>query len=145
VPGSFRPVEQLFCLALRGDAVPKVIVESMPYLLSTVKWKSRLIMAYAREVGDARVLTRLGWLADITRSLHKAGHLAEAATQRGALNTLIKKASKGEKADSLGHPASDWATVPVVNMRWNMTYAANIDEFKKRVEQLRALKPARKA
>lgn len=143
IPGAFRPVEQLICLAIRGDAVPRLIVESMPYLLATVKWKSRLITAYAREVGDSRVLTRLGWLADITRSLYKAGQLAEAANQRGALNTLSKKATKGEKADSLGHPASDWATVPVVNMRWNMTYASNMDDFKKRVEQLRALKPVR--
>ena len=72
VPGAFRPIEQLLAVVLKGDLIPKTVVESMPYLLATTRWRSRLILAYAREVGDPRVLGRLGWLADVTRSLHKA-------------------------------------------------------------------------
>lgn len=143
VPGAFRPIEQLLTVVMKGDQVPKLIVESMPYLLATTRWRSRLLLAYARETGDPRVLGRLGWLTDVTRSLHKAGHLVEAQAQRGPLLTITKKAVKGEKSDSLGHPAADWSTVPVVNMRWNITYAANVDQFKVRVEQLRKLKPVR--
>jgi len=143
VPGAFRPIEQLLAVILAGDLVPKIIVESMPYLLATTRWRSRLLLAYAREVGDVRVPGRLGWLADVTRSLFKAGQLVEAQSQRGPLLTITKKATKNEKSDSLGHPAADWSTVPVVNMRWNITYAASADQFKHRVEQLRKLKPVR--
>lgn len=145
VPGAFRPIEQLLCLVLKGDSVPKLLIESMPYLLATTKWKSRLILAYGREVGDSRVLTRLGWLADITRSLFKAGHLPEAEAQRGPLLTLTKKTSRGEKPDSLGNPAADWDTLPVVNNRWNMTYVATAEQFKVRAEQLRKLKVVQEA
>lgn len=140
VPGAFRPIEQLLCLVMKGDAVPKLLVESMPYLMSTTPWKSKLVLAYGREVGDGRVLTRLGWLADITRSLHKAGHLPEAEAQRGPLLTLTKKTSRGEKPDGMGNPAADWDTLPVVNNRWNMTYVASAEQFKARAEQLRKLK-----
>ncbi|MFO0813354.1 MAG: helix-turn-helix transcriptional regulator [Gemmatales bacterium] len=143
VPGAFRPLEQLICLAIRGDNVPKQLIESMPYLLATTRWKSRLVLAYAREVADGRVGTRLGWLADVTRSLFKAGHLPEADGQKGALLTLTKKTSKGDKPDSLGHPAADWATVPAINMRWNMTYVATAEQFKERVIALRAMQPVR--
>ncbi len=143
VPGAFRPLEQLLTVVLKGDLVPKNIVESMPYLLATNRWRSRLLLAYAREAGDARVLGRLGWLADVTRSLHKAGQLVEAQAQAAPLLTITKKATKSEKSDSLGHPAADWSTVPVVNMRWNITYTASADQFKLRVEQLRKLRPVR--
>lgn len=141
VPGAFRPVEQLIVLILKGDQIPKLIIESMPYLLAVTRWRSRLLLAFARDAGDSRVLARLGWLADITRSLHKAGHLAEAQAQRAALLTLTKKATKATRQDSLGHPAGDFDTVPVISTRWNISYAANMDSFKKRAEQLRALRP----
>lgn len=143
IVGACRPLEQLLCQAIRGDSVPTIIVESFPYLLATTKWKSRLILAYARETGDGRVLTRLGWLADIARSLNKAGDLPEAEHQRAPLLTLTKKATKGEKADSLGHPAGDFATVTVLNMRWNITYSGTADAFKARAQALRAMKPTR--
>ncbi|HMP16487.1 MAG TPA: hypothetical protein PKD72_05655, partial [Gemmatales bacterium] len=143
VIGAARPLELLLCQALRGDVVPAIIVDSFPYLLASTRWRSRLVLAYAREVGDSRVMTRLGWLADVTRNLYKAGELAEAENQRGPLLTLTKKATRGEKADSLGHPAGDFATVTVLNMRWNITYAGTADDFKKRILALRALKPVR--
>jgi transcriptional regulator with XRE-family HTH domain len=141
IVGACRPLEQLLCLALKGDAIPNIIVESYPYLLASTKWRSRLVLAYAKEVGDGRVLTRLGWLADIARTLHKAGDLPEAENQRGPLFTLTKKAPKGDKSDSLGHPAGDFATVTVINMRWNITYDGSAEAFKKRTMELRALKP----
>lgn len=141
VPGAFRPVEQLLTVVLRGDAVPKTIIESMPYLLATNHWRSRLMLAYAREAGDPRVPSRLGWLADISRSLHKAGFLSEAQANRAALLTLTKKTSRAAKQDSLGHPAGDFDSSPIINSRWNMSYAGSLDQFKTRVEQLRALRP----
>jgi transcriptional regulator with XRE-family HTH domain len=143
VPGAYRPIELLLCQAMRGDTIPKPLIESMPWLLATTKWKSRLVLAYAREVGDGRVPTRLGWLADVARSLFKAGHLPEADRQKGPLLTLTKKTTKGDKPDSLGHPAGDWATVPAINMRWNMTYVATADQFKERAAALRAMQPVK--
>lgn len=142
VPGAFRPIEQLLTLILKGDQVARMLVESMPYLLATTPWRSRLMLAYARETGDVRVRSRLGWLADITRSLHKAGHLPEAQSRRGALLTLTKKTTKGDKQDSLGSPAGDFDTLPVISNRWNMSFAGSVEQFKTRVEQLRALRPA---
>src|SRR5262245_40890617 len=107
VPGAFRPLELLLAQTLRGDAFPKKLIESIPYVLATNSWRSRLALAYAREVGDPRVLTRLGWLADVTRTLFRTGQLPEAQERRGALFTLMKKTAKSPKPDGLGHPATD--------------------------------------
>jgi transcriptional regulator with XRE-family HTH domain len=145
VPGAFRPLELLLAQTLRGDVFSKKLIESIPYLLATAPWRSRLVLAYGREVGDPRVLTRLGWLADVTRTLHKTGQLTEAQERRGALFTLVKKTTKSSKPDGLGHPATDWSGIPPVYKRWNITYAGTLDQFHQRVEQLRQLRPVREA
>ena len=70
-----------------------------------------------------------------------AGHLPEAQANRAALLTLTKKTTKAPKQDSLGHPAGDFDSSPIIHSRWNMSYAGSIDQFKARTEQLRALRP----
>ncbi len=143
VPGAFRPLEQLLAQTLRGDQISTKIIEAIPYVLATNLWRSRLLLAYGQDVGDVRVLSRLGWLADVTRTLNKNGLFAEAQTRRGSLLALTKKTSKAAKPDSLGHPATDWHSVPSVYKRWNVTYAAGLDQFKQRIDQLRNLRPVR--
>jgi len=145
VPGAFRPVELLFAQTLRGDELNRTLIEAIPYVLATNPWRSRLLLAYGREVGDPRVLTRLGWLADVTRTLHKTGQLPEAQERRPALLTLVKKTSKGQRPDGLGHPATDWASVPPVYKRWNVTYSGSLEHFRQRTDHLRKLRPARES
>jgi transcriptional regulator with XRE-family HTH domain len=141
VPGAFRPLEQLLVQTLRGDELPIKLVEAIPYVLATTPWKSRLLLAFGRDAGDDRVLTRLGWLADVTRTLNKIGQLPEAQNRRGALQTITKNTAKAPRPDGLGHPATDWSIVPAVYKRWNITYAGGLESFKQRADQLRKLKP----
>jgi hypothetical protein len=101
---------------------------------------------------EPRVVIRLGWLCDVTRTLHKTGQLAEAQDRRAALFTMVKlagkevkKAGKSQKPDGLGHPATDWSGIPPVYKRWNITYAGTLEHFRNRVDQLRQLRPAREA
>jgi transcriptional regulator with XRE-family HTH domain len=145
VPGAFRPLELLLPLALRGDGLNRKLVEAMPYVLAINSWRSRRVLTYGREVGDPRVLTRLGWLADVARTLYREGQLPEAEERRAALATLIKKtrAAKAPKPDGLGHPATDWSHLPGMYRRWNVSYTGSIDHFRQRAEHLRKLRPAR--
>lgn len=145
VPGAFRPLELLLTQTLRGDELNKKLIEAIPYLLATTPWRSRLLLAYAREGGDPRVLTRLGWLADVTRTLHKTGQLPEAQDRRPALYTLVKKTTKSQRPDGLGHPATDWGGVPPVYKRWNITYSGTLEHFRQRIDHLRKLRPVREA
>jgi transcriptional regulator with XRE-family HTH domain len=145
VPGAFRPFEQLLAQMLRGDVVSPQLVESVPYLLATVPWRSTLVLAFTRTSDDQRVGARIGWLADVARSLNRTGGLAEAEARRPALQTLARKTAgaKADRPDSLGHPATDWSVVPAVYRRWNVTYAGSLESFKKRCEVLRSLRPVR--
>jgi transcriptional regulator with XRE-family HTH domain len=145
VPGAFRPLEQLLPLALRGDGINRKLLESMPYVLAINVWRSTRLLAHGRQVGDPRVLLRLGWLADVTKALYRAGQLPEAEGRRGALAAMIKKTKgqKSQKPESLGHPATDWSSVPSVYKRWNVSYAGSLDHFRQRTEHLRKLRPVR--
>jgi transcriptional regulator with XRE-family HTH domain len=143
VPGAFRPFEQLVTHVLQGDVINPKLIEAIPYLLATNPWKSRLLLAFGQASLDVRVIPRIGWIADVTRALHKIGNLPEAQSCRAPLATVIKRTAKAPKPDSLGHPATDWAVVPAVYKRWNITYSGSLDSFKQRIDQLRQLRPVR--
>lgn len=138
VPGAFRPVEQVLALAVSGDSPEPRIVEAIPAVLAWNWWYVPLLQSYGT-VYDSRAAHRLGWLADVTLTIHRSHGFPGGCREQRKLELFVEWATPRAEDDSLGHPVDDAKKRPPVSKRWKVTYAADLSTFKERAEQLRAL------
>jgi len=139
VPGAFRPVEQVLALAVSGDSPEPRVVEAMPAVLAWNSWRVPLLRAYST-VHDSRAAPRLGWLADVALTIHRSQVFPGGCHAQRRLEQFVKWSMPRAGEDSLGHPAEDGRTLPPVSKRWKVTYAADLATFRRRAEQLWALR-----
>ncbi len=134
VPGAFRRGEQVLVLALQGNRPEPRVVEAVPFVLAQRKLNVPLTLAFAR-LYDPRAATRLGWLSDITLALaRQKGFLTEVKWE-AQLSRLIAAAKKfPTPEDSLGHPGH--GKRHPIWLRWSITYAADLEDFRRRSIEL---------
>jgi transcriptional regulator with XRE-family HTH domain len=141
VPGAFRPVEQVVAVALSGDQVEPRVVEAVPAILAWNDWNVRLLHGYARAY-DRRVSHRAAWLADVAQTIHTQHGFPGGCVNPRKLSALWRYTKRPAEPDSLGYP-SDEASLPPVSRRWNITYAADLETFRRRAEHLHELRTSK--
>ena len=129
MPGAFRRPEQIVPLALRGDNPDPRVVEAIPFVLARQPLVVPLTLAFA-DFYDSRIRARLAWLSKITLVLEQSNRFPIAIESERQLSAFIRRATKPDKPDSLGHPSRQ--KPPPIWARWNITYAGTLDDFYKR-------------
>ncbi|HKI35527.1 MAG TPA: hypothetical protein VKA46_26965 [Gemmataceae bacterium] len=123
---------------LSGDQVEPRVVEALPAVLAWNDWNVRLLEGYARTY-DRRVRYRAAWLADVAQTIHTHHGFPGGCVNPRTLSALWRRAKRPSEPDSLGYPA-DQESLPPVSRRWNITYAADLDSFRRRAEHLHSLR-----
>lgn len=141
VPGAFRPAEQLIALVLCGDEVEPRVVEAVPAVLAWNNWSPRVLKAYARAL-DRRAPHRVAWLADVAQTIHTQHGFPGGCVNPQKLPALWHRVKRPAEPDGLGYP-TDEASLPPVSRRWNVTYAADLETFRRRAEHLHELRTSR--
>jgi transcriptional regulator with XRE-family HTH domain len=139
VPGAFRPPEQIVACAVSGDLPDPRIVEALPAVLAWNSWNEHLLRAYARSQ-DPRAASRLAWLADIALTIHKAHRFPGGFVDPINLSRFVRRPRAGPVPDDLGRPTQSEEELPPVSRRWNILYAANLEQFHARARHLLTLR-----
>jgi transcriptional regulator with XRE-family HTH domain len=135
VPGSFRHAEEVIVLALGGDRPEPRVVEAIPYVLTVRKLRPVLLSAFA-EVHDRRVFTRLAWLCDIALALSRKSDYPAPVRFEDQFRSILALGHKAPEPDSLGHPGT--GPLSPIWRRWNITYAATLDDILRRTLEVHA-------
>jgi transcriptional regulator with XRE-family HTH domain len=141
VPAAFRPAEQVVALVLSGDEVEPRVVEAVPAVLAWNDWNVRILEGYARAY-DRRASHRAAWLADVAQTIHTQHGFPGGCVSPRKLSAVWRRAKRPAEPDSLGYPTNE-ASLPPVSRRWNITYAADLDTFRRRAEHLHELRTSR--
>lgn len=134
VPAAYLPPEQVVALILGEDVVEPRIVEALPAVLAWNPWNERLLEAYAASYHPLAP-GRLGWLADVTLTLHRNGGFPGGCVAPKTLAAFLQRVRPAAEPDSLGWPATKPILSPVWK-RWNIIYGASLQEFRQRAEHL---------
>jgi transcriptional regulator with XRE-family HTH domain len=134
VPGAFRPREQVLALALSGNSPEPRIIEAIPAVLAWNRWDSLLLEPFAHRY-DPRAMYRITWLADVALTIHKNQGFPGGCPAKNVLAAFVQSINKPMGDDSLGHPAKK-EQLPPVSLRWRITYAATLERFRQRAEDL---------
>jgi transcriptional regulator with XRE-family HTH domain len=137
VPGAFRPPEQILAWVLSGNLPEVRLVEAVPAVLAWNHWNVRLLEAYGYTY-DRRAVTRLAWLADVALTIHRTWTFPGGCPAKQQLDEFLTRIPQPEEHDSLGRPDGEGKFSPV-SKRWKITYAANLDDFRRRAEHLHSL------
>ena len=139
VPGAFRPPEEVVARAVAGPTPEVRIVEGVPAVLAWNRWQAPLLRAFAKTTGP-RTVYRLAWLADLALALNRMGGFPGGCPGKEDLAAFVKKVRKPALAawDDLGKPARAPAASPLWK-RWRINYAADLDTFRQRAQQLASL------
>jgi transcriptional regulator with XRE-family HTH domain len=140
VPGAFRHPEEVVALAVTGEEPAARIVEGVPAILAWNRWDRFLLRAFARASGR-RTVYRLAWLAEVALAVDRMGGFPGGCPGKEDLATFvkgIKKPSPHRRWDGLGKPAHESPTSPLWK-RWRINYAADLDTFRQRADQLASL------
>jgi transcriptional regulator with XRE-family HTH domain len=143
VPGAFRPTEQLVALVLSGDQVEPRVVEAVPAVLAWNTWNPRLLKGFAR-ARDRRAAHRVAWLAEVAQTIHAQHGFPGGCFRPQKLSALWRGVKRPVEPDGLGYP-TDEASLPPVSRRWNVTYAADVETFRRRAEHLHQLRTSQGA
>lgn len=138
VPGAFRPPEQILALVVAGGEVKARLVEAVPAVLAWNDWDPRLLEAFA-SVYDRRGPARLGWLADVARSIHRHWGFPGGCPAAERLDAYLRRTPFPTETDSLGYGEDDGPRSPIWR-RWKITYPADLDTFRKRAEHLASMR-----
>jgi transcriptional regulator with XRE-family HTH domain len=140
VPGAFRPPEQVVALALRGHQPEPRIVEAIPAILAWNSFFAPLLLAYS-ERHDPRVTRRVGWLADVTLTIHRTQGFPGGCRDQILLEQLVVACSRDvpTTSDDLGRVALEPIQHPAWK-RWRITYAGSLSAFVERAEHLHKLR-----
>jgi transcriptional regulator with XRE-family HTH domain len=134
VPGAFRPREEVLAIAVSGNSPDPRIIEAIPAVLAWNRWDLLLVEPYAHRYDD-RAAHRIGWLADVALTLHKHRGFPGGCPAQSQLTALVRSLTKPKRKDDLGRPTTG-GQLPPVSLRWNITYAASLETFRKRAEHL---------
>ncbi len=137
VPGACRPVEEVLTLAVSGDRVDPRVIEALPAVLAWNPWDAGVLEAYGRR-GDSRAAHRLAWLTSVAWTIQTNEGFPGGTRNSSRFEAFCRTIRPPEAPDSLGFPTLDDA-LPPVSRRWNVTYAADLNTFRRRAEHLLSL------
>jgi transcriptional regulator with XRE-family HTH domain len=141
VPGTYRPKEEVLALAIGTERPEPRVIEALPAVLAWNRWRPGLLEAFAR-VTHPKVLTRLGWLTEITLLLDRTGGFPGGLVGANDLTEFLTKVDRPHEPDDLGQPG---AAAPDHRAwkYWRIAYAVELSAFRERAEKLWALREAR--
>jgi hypothetical protein len=96
------------------------------------------------EIYDPRALSRLGWLAEVALTIHRAEGFPGGCVDRRGLEAFINRIPRPGSADDLGRP-TDRETLPPVWLRWKIRYDADLATFRERAVYLNAMQKSGRA
>ena len=131
---AVRPIHESVADALLHPE-PRVI-DRLPGLLLAEDFPPHAVWGLCTDYGVDR---RLGWIADIARTLAQLGSAPNRPLTRRAIDVLLERVSKPSSDtpyDSLGFGAEQTERLPPASKRWRISYAQTIEGFEAAAEEL---------
>lgn len=136
-PGAYRSDEDVIAMVVSGNSPSARIIEAIPAVLAWNSWKPALLHAFA-DAHDERSCHRLGWLADITLTIHDDhGFPGGLQVSRRTIEEFIRLSSREPPVaiDNLGFSVGN-DRLPPASLRWKIQYPATLAAFRERALRL---------